>query len=312
MSRGGDQEGSGVGGVQFGGSWTDTKLSVLADYLRSYTTALRQKPSKENPFRKAFVDAFAGTGYRETQQDSGRGSGEGLLFPDLAEEEPQALLDGSARLALQVEPPFDRYIFIEHRADRCKDLERLKSEFPSRDIDVQQGEANERIQELCGVDKDWSSHRAVMFLDPFGMQVEWATVQAIAQTQAIDLWILFPLGVGVNRLLKKSGDIPQSWRRRLDRLLGTTDWYDEFYKVEAAPTLFGGEEERVIKASQETIGRYFISRLESIFAGVAPEPAVLRNSRNCPLYLLCFAVGNPRGKEIALRIANHILGRVAS
>jgi len=23
--------------------------------------------------------------------------------------------------------------------------------------------------------KDWSSHRAVLFLDPYGMQVDWAT-----------------------------------------------------------------------------------------------------------------------------------------
>lgn len=48
----------------------------------------------------------------------------------------------------------------------------------------------------------------------------------------------------------------------------------------------------------------------SILAGVAPEPAVLRNSKNVPLYLLCFAVGNARGKDIALRIANHLLKEV--
>jgi len=112
----------------------------------------------------------------------------------------------------------------------------------------------------------------------------------------------------VNRLLVKSGDVPEAWRRRLDLLLGTQDWYDEFYKVETTPTLFGGEEERVVKATTETIGKYFIQRLESVFAGVALEPAVLRNSKNVPLYLLCFAVGNPgKGKDIALRIANHLL-----
>jgi hypothetical protein len=34
---------------------------------------------------------------------------------------------------------------------------------------------------------------------------------------------------------------------------------------------------------------------------------VLRNSANCPLYLLCFAVGSEKGAPIALRIANHLL-----
>jgi len=49
-------------------------------------------------------------------------------------------------------------------------------------------------------------------------------------------------------------------------------------------------------------------RLDAVVA----EPGVLRNSRNNPLYLLCFAVGNPgaRAKEIALRIANHLLKEV--
>jgi three-Cys-motif partner protein len=80
------------------------------------------------------------------------------------------------------------------------------------------------------------------------VQVEWQTIEAVARAQAIDLWILFPLGVGVNRLLTRSGDIPESWRRRLDLLLGTTDWYDEFYKVERTQTLFG-ETERLVKAT---------------------------------------------------------------
>jgi three-Cys-motif partner protein len=147
----------------------------------------------------------------------------------------------------------------------------------------------------------------VLFLDPYGMQVEWETIEAIAGTEAIDLWLLFPLGVGVNRLLTRSGTIPEPWKRRLDVLLGTSAWHDDLYQVEATPTLFGGEEERTVKVSTETIGRYFNRRLGSIFAGCAPEPGVLRNSKNNPLYLLCFAVGNARGKDIALRIANHLL-----
>lgn len=150
----------------------------------------------------------------------------------------------------------------------------------------------------------------MLFLDPYGMQVEWKTIEAIARTKAIDLWLLFPLSIGVNRLLTKSGDIPESWRRRLDLLLGTEDWYEEFYKIETMPTLFGDDNERVIKATMETMGRYFTNRLKSIFAGVAEEPGVLRNSSNNPLYLLCFAVGNERGQDIALRIARHLLKEV--
>ncbi|MBX3330131.1 MAG: three-Cys-motif partner protein TcmP [Nitrospira sp.] len=290
---------------QFGGEWTTRKLEVLARYLRSYVTVL-----KSTPFRKLYIDAFAGTGYRDARQSDEEENPQSPLFPDMVEPEPQSFLDGSARLALQIEPRFDQYIFIERSPERCVQLESLKSEFPALTnlVELHQGDANVKIQELCA--RNWRSTRAVLFLDPYGMQVEWKTIEAIAQTKAIDLWLLFPLGIGVNRLLPKSGDIPESWRRRLNLLLGTEDWYEEFYKIETMPNLFGDDNERVVKATMETIGRYFTNRLKSIFAGVAEEPGVLRNSANNPLYLLCFAVGNERGKDIALRIAQHLLKEV--
>lgn len=291
---------------RFGGDWTSIKLEVLAKYLSSYTTALKDKPTPEHPFRKAYIDAFAGTGYR-TMRSDGEAHSANLLFPDLAEPASQELLDGSARLALKIQPRFDRYIFIEHSLERCAQLEGLKQEFLdlAADIRIQQGDANQEIQQLCK--KDWRAHRAVLFLDPYGMQVEWNTIAAIAATKAIDLWLLFPLGIGVNRLLTRTGNIPPAWRKRLDILLGTQDWHDEFYRVESRPTLFGNEEERVVKATTETIGRYFNDRLRSVFSGVADNPGVLRNSSNCPLYLFCFAAGNKKGAPVALRIANHLL-----
>jgi three-Cys-motif partner protein len=291
-------------GHRFGGDWTSEKLGLVAEYLQGYTTAL-----KNTRFRKGYVDAFAGTGYRELREATPSGGSQELLFPDLAADEPQGLLDGSARLALQIEPPFDAYVFIEQSGARCRALEELRTEFPALAdrIDVRQGEANAVIQALC--QKSWRTTRAVMFLDPYGMQVEWATLEAIAGTRAIDLWVLFPLGIGVGRLLTRSGDIPPSWRRRLNFLLGNEEWYEEFYRLEKEPTLFGGDEERVVRASLETIGRYFNRRLASIFHAVAPEPRVLKNSKNCPLYLLCFAAGNPKGAPTALRIAQHLLER---
>ncbi len=293
---------------RFGGDWTDAKLDVLARYLKSYTTALEGKPTPEQPFRKAYIDAFAGSGTRAARESDTNGVVETLLFPDLEDPAPRKLLDGSARRALQVEPRFDKYIFIERNLDRCQQLEGLKTEFPglADDIDVRQGEANEVIQRLCANTSKWRSRRAVLFLDPYGMQVDWKTIEAVAATKAIDLWLLVPLGMGMNRLAPKSGRLPESWRQRMNAFLGTTDWYDEFYKVETKPTLFGDQQVQV-KASMDVMARYFNDRLKQVFVGVAEEPGVLWNSANNPLYMFCFAVGNERGKDIALRIANHLL-----
>jgi three-Cys-motif partner protein len=294
---------------RFGGDWTDAKLDVLAKYLKGYTTALEGKPTPEQPFRKAYIDAFAGTGTRTARESESGGASETLLFPDLAEAAPQKLLDGSAKLALQVEPRFDKYIFIERSPERCQQLEALRTGFPAlaADIHVRQGEANEVIQNLCADrPSKWKSQRAVLFLDPYGMQVEWRTIEAVAATKAIDLWLLVPLGMGMNRLAPKSGKLPESWRQRMDAFLGTAEWYDEFYKVDTKRDLLGDHQVQV-KASMDVMARYFNDRLKQVFAGVAEEPGVLRNSSKNPLYLFCFAVGNERGKEIALRIANHLL-----
>src|SRR4026209_2154705 len=87
---------------RFGGSWTDQKLDVLGKYLQSYTTALKDKPTPQSPFRKAFIDAFAGTGYRSPRIESQDEQGQEQLFPDLAAPDSQALLDGSARIALSI------------------------------------------------------------------------------------------------------------------------------------------------------------------------------------------------------------------
>lgn len=136
---------------RFGGNWTKAKLGVLAKYLRSYTTALKGKPTKERPFHKAYIDAFAGTGYRVSPHEDEESKSQSLLLPDLAEQEPQTLLEGSARMALRIEPRFDKYIFIERSTKRCAELEGLKAEFPdlATDIQIRRGDANEEIQEIC-------------------------------------------------------------------------------------------------------------------------------------------------------------------
>ena len=291
---------------QFGGDWTLRKLDVIAGYLKGYTTAL-----KKTHFKKGYIDGFAGSGYRKVGgKDSSQSLRERCLFPDLAETEPQGLLDGSASLALKTEPRFDSYIFIEQNAKRRTNLKKLKRKFPSlaKDISIRGKDANTEIKDLCN--KNWSSHRAVLFLDPYGMQVDWTTVEAVAKTKSIDLWVLFPLGIAVNRLLTKSGDIQKPRLKSLNLLFGTEDWYDKFYDKQTTTDLFVGKRECVVKAKMETIGRYYNDRLKVIFADAVGEPGVLRNSKNNPLYLLCFAVGNEGGKHIALRIAKHLLKRM--
>jgi three-Cys-motif partner protein len=151
---------------------------------------------------------------------------------------------------------------------------------------------------------DWSKHRAVVFLDPFGMQVSWSTVERIAATEAIDLWVLFPLGIGANRMLAGSAErILEGWAETLTDVFGTEKWKDEFY--ESQETLFGSKEKKVV--DMKGIANFYVNRLRGTFAKVAENPRLLFNSRGNPMYMLCFAASNPEAADTAVDIAGHIL-----
>jgi three-Cys-motif partner protein len=286
----------------FGGDWTIDKLVRLRKYLAAYTKIM----AKQN-FKFAYIDAFAGTGYisKEKNDDS-----DIALFLDLGMAEPQSFLSGSVKTALEIEPRFGKYIFIEKDTEHCNDLRTTCKMYPEifDRITIINEEANTFLQNLCN-NSSWAKHRAVLFLDPYGMQVEWKTIESIASTKAIDMWLLFPLGMSINRMLIKDGNIPAAWVKKLDRFFGTHDWEQQFYQEQISPTLFGDEVSFVKTCNFEVIGKYFIDRLKTIFPCVAENPLTLRNSRNIPLFLLCFAAGNEKGGKTAKRIAEYILGK---
>ena len=257
-------------------------------------------------FNFIYIDTFARTGYVELK-DKQEDKIDSFLF-DLAEAEPQRFIQGSAQVALQIEPQFSRYILIEKSSKRCSELEKLRNSYShlAERIVIINQDANEVIQEVCSR-TNWRGTRAVLLLDPYGMQVRWETIEAIAQTKAIDLWLLFPLGVAVNRMLKNDGKINELWAQKLDAIFGTRDWYSKFYKTKVNKGLFGDVVSTEKVVTIDDIGDYFVDRLRTIFAGVAKNPLPLYNSKNNPLFLLCFAAGNAKGAPTAIKIAQDIL-----
>lgn len=294
----------------FGGDWTERKLAAIERYLRAYSQAL-----KNTQFKRVYIDAFAGTGYRE-EKISDESTPTLDLFveelDELAAPEPQRFLDGSAKIALKVEPPFQRFVFIERANDKVLELERLKQEFPAlaSAIDIRAGDANKTILDVCA-DWDKKRTRGVLFLDPFGMQAKWTTINAIAETGCVDTWILFPFAA--NRLMTKSPkDIPQAWRTRLDELFGTSEWEQRFYQERTLADIFEGDVTIVQKTlTLRGLGAFYGERLCTVFPIVAPNPLVLYSNNNRPLFQLFFAAANPgKGGNIALKIANHILEKL--
>lgn len=276
----------------FGGAWTERKLSVVRRYLEIYAQAL-----KNQPFQRVYIDAFAGTGDRTDRRRA--------TLPLLDLPEFEAIAKGSARLALEVEPPFHRYVLVERVTRRASELTALKSQFPDREIEIINDDANDAIAAVCKA-TSWRGTRGIVFLDPYGLQVTWDTLVAIARTKALDVWVLFPSGMGLNRLLTKSGDIPQEWQETLDRSLGTNEWRSAFYRNEEEADLFAGQRSKTVKdADPAKLEKFYLDRLRKIFPTVMDNCIRLTNSKDQTMYLLCFASSNPspKVKALATRLA---------
>jgi three-Cys-motif partner protein len=293
----------------FGGDWTTSKLRCLDKYLRAYTRAL----SKQN-FETWYIDSFAGTGWltlKQTEEEEKKNivaESQGSLFNLIEKPKSKESLDGSARLALKVSPSFNKYFFIEKSPTRFNELKKLETEFSDKEILFSNSDANIYLRELCE-SRNWIKEgvRAVLFLDPYGLNVSWETLKIIAETQAIDLWYLFPFGIGLNRLLTVDGNIKPSHRLIIDNVLGESDWYDAFYKTNTYSNLFESGILTEKNADFETIRQYLIGRLKTLFPGVADNPKLLYNNKKNPLYLLCFASANPKGAKLAIKIAQDVL-----
>lgn len=286
---------------RFGGSWTEIKLAALKAYLVQYQKIFHANEAARK-LRTVYVDAFAGTGGRAT-----RAADVDSLFGYT--DETKQYQEGSARIALALDQKFHRYVFIDTKASHIGALQKVVDrEF----IDLKerceliQEDANTWLQRWCA-SEDWHSHRAVVFLDPYGMSVEWKTILAIANTKAIDLWVLFPFAIGANRMMPKDELPDKGWGLILTRVFGTTDWVKRNYSKRSEVDLLGHRRDSVIKVGRaDDILEFFIERLKTIFPHVVEKPLVLYNSNNSPMYALCFAAANPKGGSTALKIAAYL------
>ena|ERR1700720_3017835 len=213
-----------------------------------------------------------------------------------------------ARRALEIEPPFDEYLFIEKSARKCRELRGIAAGFPSRNIKVVNEDANVAILNWCKT-LNTRRQRAVVFLDPFGASVRWEAIAALGQTRAVDLWVLFPY-FAINRMLVRDRKPCKSWAQRLTAVFGTSDWEKAFYSTTAFTSLLDAMQpvELVRKsADYREITDFFVARLSTEFEAVS-KPLPLYNSNGSLLFMLFFAAGNERSATTGLKIANSIIG----
>ncbi len=269
---------------KFGGTWTVEKLAIVGQYIDAYSVALQKLHVK-----KIYIDAFAGTGSVDIKIDG-----------------KEITIDGSARIALAGTCPFDEYIFVEQNKRRASELSKLRDEFPYRHITIYTNDCNDLIKQMCQ-DPNLKYSRILLFLDPYSTEVAWSTIAEIAKTDVIDLWYLFPFSA-MNRMMPKNGKISDGSEKKLNSLFGDDSWKNLYHKPKQC-SLFEDEDDIERQTDNDQVIEYILAKLNSVFERVFERPAVLRNSKNSPLFALFFAMTNqsPRAQQLAIKLAESIL-----
>lgn len=285
---------------KYGGPWTRLKLAILGDYLNFYTNAL-----KNTPFTLHYADAFAGTGDQSFEVPEGQE----LIFQ--IED-----MEGSVKVALGIDPPFDRYHFNDLSEEHCQAIHEVvacDTDKASR-TKITRMDGNDFVKQFC--QELTRNDRAILFIDPYSTELAWETLQSVAASGQIDLWLLFPISALLRMTPKDPGKLDPSWEKKINRLLGTDSWVDALYKPKPGPhieDLFGESSDPVSeRINVQEVSQFVKGRLEEQFSFVA-EPATLY-ANGTPLFLFIFAVSNPnkKPKELAQKVSRHILRKHAN
>lgn len=273
---------------RFGSVHTQIKLGALANYLPAYTKALQSKD-----FTLHYVDAFAGTG-------------KCTIKAGLRDQ----TIPGSAWIALTCKPPFQRMLLIEKSRKKFRELTSLVKLFPHDGAQTHHGDANDALPPYLGALT--RSDRAIVNLDPFGMHVNWDTLEKIASTRLADVCYLFSLSGFYRQAARDASDIDTKKEAALSRVLGPHDWRAAFYAPPRQGDIFGGVSD-IRESNALRMAEWVTECLKKTFPGVVGPKILYQNTatgkQGPPIFALYFLISNPEPKAVALfkRLASAVL-----
>jgi len=292
----------------WGGPWTEKKLLAFENYVKAYLTIM-----KKNPFWETiYFDGFAGSG------DKGREKNPLYHTLNFTEEEEHTYKGAAERVSKLDEPyRFNFYYFIEKDNKAITQLKEKIEKLNKGKKGIQEyraGDCNGELLKLAEALHKTKSpaskakkYSALIFLDPFGMQVDWDAIARLADTKS-DVWILLPTAVIVNRLLDRKGELKSI--KKLESFFGLKEEEIKlhFYIITGQKDLFDLEIENIKKIAEpiEKIAELYIEKLKTIWKFVTEKPLRLDNRNGGPLFHFVFASNNENARKIANDIIKNI------
>jgi three-Cys-motif partner protein len=206
-----------------------------------------------------------------------------------------AIIVGSAIRALGVDPPFHKYLLNDTKQSNVDALRRsIRDDLPhlADRVELTRLDANVMLRNLC-TSQDWKETRAVVFLDPFGLQINYETLELLGQTKAVDVWYLVPV-FAMYRQVSGDGQIHPDGGPRVDAALGTTVWRDVAVIEEESTDLFSQAQFRSTRAVDiawfEKVAK---DRIGAAFGGRVLDDTLPLGRNGIQEFSLMFASANP-------------------
>lgn len=251
------------------GFWSEIKHNIIREYASVYSSILTRKG-----FYHAYIDAFAGPG-------------------EHISENTKALVDGTPKIALATEPPFQAYYFIDLDNEKVNELNTLAESNPN--VHVFPGDCNQLLLTKVFPNVRYEDfRRGLCILDPYGLDLSWDVIETAGQMKSIDIFINFPIqDINRNVLRRDRATVYEGSINRMNNFWGDDSWEDEAFSSEG--NMFGYQ----TKVDNETLALAFKRRLENV-AGFkyVPRPIPMKNSMNSTIYYLFFA----SQQNVALKI----------
>ncbi len=244
------------------------KLRILRAYVYRFTTSMRNKLWRS----LHYIDLQAGPGKNQFR--------------------PSESVDlGSPLIALTTKYPFSRHYFVEKGDDEFNALyTRITASQLTRNTTLLHGDCNQLVdqivQEISAVDSayiqgKWPSLN-LAFLDPEGLELEWATVEKLAKINRMDLIINFSTS-GFTRNAEQM--LNSEHTTKLDSFFGTLEWKDQYRQVV-------GQDATKIRRVMLNFYQDRLKQLGYVYnyeRDILPDEKAFRNQKGAQVYTLMFA-----------------------
>ena len=250
------------------GIWSEVKLAIIKEYLPAYAVILDATRRKSAPSLKwIYIDACAGPGYHLSRTTGNK-------------------VEGSPLIALNVQPAFSEYHFIDCNPNRVDQLRKLAGD--RSDVFTYAGDCNDVLsREVFPRARYDNFRRAVCLLDPYNIDLTWKVIETAGKMGTIELFLNFMImDINRNALTRDPSKARASKVAQMTRFCGGDEWLDIGYDRDE--NLFG--EVTPTKVSNSRVAEWFRKRLiDKAGFKYVPKPMPMKTPMNSIIYYLYFA-----------------------